>query len=539
MTGTPAVRNQAKKLGFLGLCVLIIAAFAALAMLNLREPWSDEAMLAFNFVGQDAPVLQPLPFYEQAAPIGYVLLVRSATAGLDALAAFEAMRVLSLGAFCLGLMALSTSFVPRRNWVAAALFFGVVFANPWFWQYAVEIKHYSFEFLATSLIVLSGRKLALSRRPGAAVLYLVICAVAPVFAFTSPLVVVATGLAILTYRLVIRRGPVAEEGFESDLRRVVLVTGLAVIVAAAFHVLINRGLVQYQLAAYQPFYSSGLVDPGGSMTENIKILTRLPEYLLQPLGQEQIRLWMVGTFADGFALYAAIALGSFAVLLLILLLSFRSAPFVGLVTVIVLVLAGVLNILGMLAFSAYRHFFFLSPLVLLLAAFAGERVVGWIARRLPSDRQRMVGLAGLVALVVVASVGAWNAVHRRSPELLPVIDEITAADLSAPVWLYPSLQPMTLMVAPADWELLGVLDNRSGEVAWTDRHLLAAAEPSEPQPKFLPLIDQVADHTGPVWLIFPIVPGLDMEAYVARVQDGERHCTLRLETNGTQLFFCQ
>lgn len=540
--------NQSNAVVYLGVFALLTLIFASIAAINLPEPWSDEAMLAFNFVGQKSSVFNPLPFYEQAAPIGYVLTIRAVVAGLNSLEAFDAMRMVSLSAFCLGMMSLSFAFLPRRRWTALIVLFAVAFGSPWIWQYAVEIKHYSFEFLATCLIIISGRWFAISGSTIASITFFAVCVIAPVFAFTSPLVVVASAAAALSHRLIClyRHGAVTStiEALDprhcsAGLLRVVIVSGLAILSVATFHAFVNRGLVYYQMVAYDEFYKSGLVDFGDSIFENIEILSRFPEYILQPLGQSAVRAWLVDLFADSFLLYAAIAVASFALLVAILLLAFQSAPYFVLVMIFVLIFAVVLNVLGMLAFSAYRHFFFVTPLVLVLVAFAGERIMVYPMKLLPRNKRRPIAIVGMIVLVTFSAYGSYDAAKRRSPELLPVIDEIVAAKIAAPVWIHSGVQPMALMVLPDNLEILNLLDNRSRETAWMNRR--SSPFPTNiwaSNPGSYDFTTEAVDLNDAIWMVFPIVAGLDVEAYIALVEKNEKECALHMRTNGTELFLC-
>lgn len=532
----PAPRQPREAVVLFGCCLCLTLLFAAICLTNLREPWSDEAMLAYNFIGPALEVTLPLPYYEQAAPIGYVVIVEAVTQSLGVIDTLTAMRLVSLVAFSVGLILTVLWFVRERSWIAITVLFAIVFSSGWIWQYAVEIKHYSFEFLATAAILASARWLTLQGSLTSGLCFLLTCILAPALSFTSPLVVIATIAAVLTYHF-IARPPQAMAGSSYNTRDkgfwwLVLVSGLATIAVLGFHLLVNRGLVHYQMTAYSGFYTDGLINLHGSMIENVKILSRLPEYLLQPLGQGAVRALLVRNLPDGFALYALISLGSLAVLLVIMALAIRRAAFLVLMLAYVMVLAMLLNGLGMLPFSSPRHFFFLTPVILILTGFAAIEIAGFAAARITPAWLRLMSIATAVLLIATSALGAYHTYTQRSPELLPVLAEIAARDPDATVWLYPSVQPATLMFAPEQLTLLGLIDNRSSEVAWTDRFGPETAGTPEYSMSAL-------EADGPLWLIFPIVEGLDQQDHIDFFDSTGRECTLHLETNGTRLVQCR
>ena len=518
--------------------IVLTGIFALVAMMNLREPWSDEAMLAYNFFNTEFSVFRPLPHYEQAAPIGYILAIRTAISGMETLDALQAMRIVSLAAFSLSILLLSFFFLKTRKWMAAALFFTIIFMNAWIWQYAVEIKHYSFEFLATCLIILSGQRYAKTHRISAAVAYFMICALAPFIAFTSPLVVVATSMSILALQMISRRGQTYAISTPKSKRLVVGTLILSILIAATFHVLVNREVVYFQFTAFTGDYISGVVNLKGPVIENIKVLSRLPEYALQSLGQSDVQLWLREHFADSFTLYASIAAGSFLVLTSILLLAFKSQPFIVVTTVVILFLAALLNIVGILPISAHRHFFFLSPLILVSSAFAGQRVFSVLSSLIPTHFRNALGMLSLIILGSLSVMGARDTLTRRSPEILPVFAEIRASDETARVWLYPSVQPISLIVAPENLSLLGILDNQSTEVSWEERGFPRSSDGTILRRDYVSSLGEAAENPAPLWLIFPIIAEFETAKYLSKVQALNKTCELHLRTNGTELYYC-
>lgn len=524
------LNRETKFLFDIGILALTLV-FAFLALANLREPWSDEAMLAYNFVVGDVSAFEPLPYYEQAVPSAYAAIVSVTTENAAPMIVSDRMRVISLIAFCLGLIVIASAFRERSDWIALFILFAIVFASPVLWQYSVEIKHYSFEFCTTALVIVAGQRYSLSGTASAAAGFLFVAMIAPFFSFTAPLVISGTATTIVLFQIteLWQKRRVAFSDSQGAIWSLLAVNAGAVFSAAAVHLLLNRALVHYQMTAYSDVYEAGLADISGSVVETVKILSSLPEYLLFPLGQGTVRTLLITHFNDGFTLYASIALGSFAVLAALVALAVRRAPFFAALIAIISVFAIGLNIAGLLPFQHPRHFIFLAPLALVLASFAGQRLYNALEyaleRRIGSSARGWLAPLGVFALVVPATLGSHGAVKARSAELLPVLDYIQESSFVAPVWIYPSVQPMARMVVPEGLQVVGYLDNRSREKSWVSR-----SDGETPD---------LSGVSGPVWLVFPIVPSLDYDSSIGAWENSKRTCTEQLATNGTRLFLCQ
>ena len=156
-----------------------------------RSLWLDEAKLALNVVERPAAQLfRPLD-YEQAAPVGFLLLEKGTVSAFG-----EGERALRLVPLLGGLGALWCFFFVARRWLtpaesllALALF---ALAQPLVY-YATEVKQYSTDVLvALGLLGAAGR--ALDGRPRA-ILFLVAAGVVGVW-LSHPAVFVAAGAGL-------------------------------------------------------------------------------------------------------------------------------------------------------------------------------------------------------------------------------------------------------------------------------------------------------------------------------------------------------
>lgn len=313
---------------------------------------------------------------------------------------------------------------------------------------------------------------------------------------------------------------------------------ISILTVIVIHFLVNRELAHFQFMAYHEHYDHGLVNFKGSAVENIKILSLLPEYALQSLGQSSIKHWLSGQVADSFALYASIAVVSFLILSSILFLAFNIQPFIVVTAIMILILAAFLNIAGMLPISSHRHFFFLSPLILVCSAFAGQRLYSLLSSHMNTRFRRPINLLGLLILAFLSTIGAQKTLTNRSPEILPVLAEITKSDETARIWLYPSVQPMSLIVAPESFDLLGILDNHSTDISWEERGFLRSDDGTILRRDYIHSIGKAAVNREPLWLIFPIIVGFEVDDYILEVEASEKSCEMRLRTNGTELYYC-
>ena len=529
------------------LILLIVVAHLAIVLINIRDPWGDEAMLAANLVGVDFPLLAPMPYFEQAAPVGYVALSRAVQAlapGADPILLF---RLLNVSVFLTGLVALLLHALRVYRPVDFLMLAAIALSSSYVWTYASEIKHYGFEFTATALLLISARRLAYSDRPadyarfGGAVL------LAAAISFTTPIVVAAALAGTLALRLA---GPVTPRlaamltpkparGLSTG---VIVASVLALGVAAATHLLINRALTHYQMAAYHFVYVEGLFDLHGSVADNVKLALRLPTLLLEPLGANAAQGMLAAT---GGKLGAALAMfGASLALALFLAAALPRAPHAVLTLIAFIGGALLLNLAGILPFVSTRHFFFIAPAVLIvLSVGAGEmltRVGAWLA---PRTRQ-IAGGAVAAALILTSAMATVAAVSKRSQELSPLLAEVEVEDPRAPVWVYVGAQAAAALLAPKDLRLVGLLDPRSGEEAWGPRGGAMRIDPTQanpwqPNPDYPRSITAAAAGADRLWLLFAgdwMEPGREGFLDAARAAVGP--CVPRATANDTALYYC-
>lgn len=119
----------------------------------IRSLWVDEASLALNLVGKSfGELFQPLD-YHQAAPIGFLLVVKAIISILG-----NRDYILHLFPFLMGLSSIYLIYRIARDYFGKAGLFTVLFfaGNVWLIYYASELKQYGTDVTAALLLVYLG-----------------------------------------------------------------------------------------------------------------------------------------------------------------------------------------------------------------------------------------------------------------------------------------------------------------------------------------------------------------------------------------------
>ena len=530
------------------LILLIVAAHVAVGLVNDRDPWHDEALLAANLIGVDFPLLTPMPYFEQAAPVGYVALARAVQALAPAADPIALFRLLDVAVFLVGLVALLLHALRTCRPVDFLMLAGIALSSGYLWTYASEIKHYGFEFTATAFLLITGRALAYSDRPAAYVQFGAAILVAAAISFTTPIVVAAVLGGTIALRLL---GPVAPAlaarlapppPLRGGSAGLIVATVLALGVAAGMHLMVNRDLTQYQMAAYSFVYQAGTFDLSGSIVENVRIALRLNSMLLEPIGAAALQ----GTLqALGGKLATALTiLGATLAMGFFLAAAARRAPHAVLTMLAFITGALLLNIMGQLPFVSTRHFFFIAPVTLIVLSVGSGELLTLAGARMSPGLRRAGAFAVLAALVWTSANATLAAANKRSQELTPLFAEIVARDPGAPVWVYADAQPAAKLLAPVGVRLVGMFDDRSGTEGWGARGggMLIdpeAENPWQPNPAYPRSIGAAAAGASALWLIFAgdwMEPG--REGFLNAADAAVGPCELRLTSTDSALYYC-
>ena len=130
-----------------------------------RDPWIDEAMLTNNFVEMSLGQLRhPMPLYEQAAPIAYIILAKFVLLFSGFVDPIFALRALSAAISLVGILFLVRLAREEASKASAVALAVLLFTSPFFVRYATEIKQYIFDFAATAMIAYGAGGIARSAK---------------------------------------------------------------------------------------------------------------------------------------------------------------------------------------------------------------------------------------------------------------------------------------------------------------------------------------------------------------------------------------
>src|SRR5262245_46843356 len=117
---------------WIGVFLLLLLPIGITLFLN-HDPWLDEAMLANNFVEMSLYQLrQPMPLYEQAAPIAHIILAKIVLASSDLVGRTFALRALSAGVSVIGILFLMRLARDEASLASAIAVAALALTSPYF-----------------------------------------------------------------------------------------------------------------------------------------------------------------------------------------------------------------------------------------------------------------------------------------------------------------------------------------------------------------------------------------------------------------------
>lgn len=185
--------------------VLLAIAFLALVtrilpLTDPHDPWIDEAMLLANFpLNSVAGFLEPLPLFEQAAPLGYMAVLHV----VSTLFPDDVLFAMRLASTLTGLIAAGLILASLHRFASGPvipLSFAFVTLTPFIVRYNLEIKQYIFEFLATSLLLYASTHLLSESNIRKLIGFFAASVFAVLISFTAPIAIGAFGIGIIVER---------------------------------------------------------------------------------------------------------------------------------------------------------------------------------------------------------------------------------------------------------------------------------------------------------------------------------------------------
>ncbi len=402
------------------LCALALCAgvLGWTAWQKLWSFWLDEAMLltAVEHVGTVAGLFRPLPLYDQGMPTGFLLIAWLMHKAALPLLTQKLLPILASGAVVAAVVAAA-----RRSGLGATAtmvsLFTLLAANSYSYAFG-NFKHYAFEMLAISLVLLA----AVSERRSAAISIVAASIIGLLLTFATPIILV---MLVFLY------------GRVSTRLLITIIALLAVAFGAGYSLYLGAAL-HLNLTNYDYIYDKGYLplSPGALNTLAHIVMSHAPA-----LPFATYRLQRLFTL---FALFgAAVAL----------IRRERSA----MMFVAVLLVLSVLSVLHRYPFLEGRFSGYLLPFVVLFLGRGVQTIVtamrplqGCIpVRAIPAARvAKQVALVLLVGfgLVCFRTNGGWFATVGPLP-----YSALAAADAANPDVIVPLglVQPQVDLVRSA------------------------------------------------------------------------------------------
>jgi hypothetical protein len=473
------------------------------------DMWLDEAMLYQALKAQTtlAPWV-PLGEYTQATPIVPALLWKALITefGLNELL----LRLPALTSSIAGLWVLWLTVRTRlRTTGASAALLLVAFSATAIVQ-AAQLKPYSFEFLASALILHVASQLADAPEATRAPIYFTgISIVALAFTYTAPVVTVACTLGLVMSLALSRR----LDGWR--LRRLVsygLVWALAV---AAWQQLVVAPSTELQFAGNSRSYDwEFLILTRPETWHHIgRVLNVLDAPLPVPILAKIMTLVAVGAWAIGMAL------------------GWRRRIFEHGVCFGALACLAVLSIAGLYPFAEPRKSLFLLPIFALSFGTATEDLIAQLRSGRAAQGSSMVFLL-IAALLFPASLqAAIKSGEEQVGELIAAVPPGVCSEIWAYYLAWPAVD--TYRYRRPDLTFLGAIPTASSVPSWSWRVY-------DMFPDYVNSLVKLADRNQGLCLLFSHVVGeeQEQEKKVLLTAVASHNCADWIQTPGAKLYRC-
>jgi len=144
-----------------------------------------------------------MPLYEQAAPIGYILLAKLILLSSGIVDPTFALRALSAAISLIAVLILFRLAREEASTASALAVATVALTSPFFIRYATEIKQYIFDFLATATIAYAAARIARLGARRDFVVFLILSSLGCLFSFIAVIPIVSC-LSAAAFRQICR-----------------------------------------------------------------------------------------------------------------------------------------------------------------------------------------------------------------------------------------------------------------------------------------------------------------------------------------------
>lgn len=428
------------------LTLFVVVTSRIIPLFFYYDPWIDEAMLIANLPAISyTEMLRPLPLFEQAAPLGYLTAAKLVFSIFDdaatGIVALRAMTGLASVVSAVLLYAIARSIsTPAHGFLTL-----VVFALPPFAaKYGLEIKHYTFEMLAMTLMLFAAQrqvmfscKMHMALLTGASVF-------AILFTYTAPLIIFPVFVGLLAASGV---NPL-KRPITSETRNILLCGGALLAMFAFYYLSYTTRTTAIQFEGYKHVYESGYLN-----FSNLRIWIRIPEFFSN-------MTWMLGSPVIWFAVSTTFLIVGCYFMIRVSTLIFATFT-MALLSIITLSLLRLFPILYV------RHFIFFLPLIAMIFSAGVIQISIWLSILFrPSLSSALGGAAA--TLILSSGLALLRADNVQFLEnVTPIIHHLAEENTNnAPVWVYYGAQPVMRVLAPPEIEQIGLVSHASQVPGW-------------------------------------------------------------------------
>ena len=443
-------RNLFDYLALLTLFVLL--ASRIIPLFFAHDPWIDEAMLIANLpVISYADLFRPLPLFEQATPLGYLAAAKLVFSGFDDPATgVVALRMLT------GLVSVLSAIliygVARSSSTPALGFLTLIFfaLPPFAAKYGLEIKHYTFEMFAMTLLLFAAQRQVMKSSKISMALLTIASVFAILFTYAAPLIIFPVFVGLLATRGV---NPI-KRPIDSDTRNILICGGGLLAIFTVYYLTYTTRTTAIQFEGYKHIY------------ENAYLTFSSPDIWIKILKIFTNMTWMLGPREIWFAASTILlVMGSYFMV--------RTSTLLFTTFVVALLSVIGLSLLGLFPILSERHFLFLLPLI---AVFLGAGIIQigiLLSGLLPQPVVRGLGVAAVALMLMFSSgLALFRADNVQFMEnVTPILHHLEEANANnAPVWVYYGAQPVMRVLAPPQIEQVGLVSHASQVPGWIWQH---------------------------------------------------------------------
>ena len=454
-----------------GAFFLILILPIGVALYMNRDPWVDEAMLANNFVEMSlSQIRHPMPLYEQAAPVGHILLAKLVLLFSGLVDRTFALRALSALISLVGVTFLVQLACEEASAASALAVAAVAFTSPFFVRYATEIKQYIFDFTATALIAYSAARIARSATKRDFISFLIASLFGCVFSFVAiiPIAFCLSAAALVRifggshdHHAFSLRG--AKKLTRNEFECFVVFGGGSLLIAIAFYFIFSRSMTSLLMAAYSDVFKDPYIGPGATYSENFAILVRFAKFLIIFWTPENV-LAHLAQF--GSPVKSATTFGLLVFILVAFVFCAIRSSYVAISFCGAIALTIILNAANVVTIIFPRYLFFLAPLLYLVIGLGVVEAYQRIVRRFSPGMESIVRVVCIISFLAVFGIVSTHSANVKIEEISPLLSRIRTGAPDAPVWVYYGAQPAVRFLASKAVRQVGLFDPSSIIITW-------------------------------------------------------------------------